>query len=91
MWYRPSCKKYEHFYHGKKGKVVLRKTIDCEFLLLLDLMTPYIKSITVGVESTYNWYWLIDKLKESGINCALGHALYISGRSSLRTTGKAKS
>jgi len=61
----------------KQGKVVLSKTIDCEFLLLRDLMTPYIKSITVGVESTYNWYWLIDKLKESGVNCALGHALYI--------------
>lgn len=61
----------------KQGKIVLRKTIDCEFLLLLDLVTPYIKSITVGVESTYNWYWLIDKLKESSINCALGHALYI--------------
>lgn len=62
---------------NKQGKIILRKTIDCEFLLLIDLITPYIKSITVGVESTYNWYWLIDRLKESRINCALGHALYI--------------
>jgi transposase len=35
------------------------------------------KSLTVGVESTFNWYWLLDKLKEHKITAALGHALYI--------------
>jgi transposase len=61
----------------KQGKLLFRKTLDCDFSTFLECITPYVKSVTVGVESTYNWYWLIDKLKENRINCALGHALYI--------------
>jgi transposase len=63
---------------NKDGKVLLKKTIDCVFKAFLDIIKPFKRSITVGVESTFNWYWLLDQLKEHGINCALGHALYIS-------------
>jgi transposase len=61
----------------KDGKVVFNRNIDCNINEFLDYITPFKKSITVGVESTYNWYWLLDKLQENGITCALGHALYI--------------
>jgi transposase len=62
----------------KDGKVLLKRNISCEFDVFLALIKPYKRSVTVGVESTYNWYWLLDKLKEHDISCALGHALYIS-------------
>lgn len=61
----------------KNGKVLVRKSIKCEIDPLMNILKPYRKSITVGVESTFNWYWLLDGLKRHKINCHLGHALYI--------------
>lgn len=63
---------------NKDGKILLKKNMTCEFKVFMSFITPYKQSLTVGVESTYNWYWLLDQLKEHGITCALGHALYIS-------------
>jgi transposase len=61
----------------KNGKILLRKSIRCDIGDLMGILKPYLKSITVGVESTYNWYWLIDGLKKYKVPCHLGHALYI--------------
>jgi hypothetical protein len=51
----------------ENGLVVLKKTIDCSITTLLECLKPFIRSITVGVESTFNWYWLIDGLKRRKI------------------------
>ena len=61
----------------KNGKVLVKKSIKCEIDLLMNILKPYRKSITVGVESTFNWYWLLDGLKQHKVSCHLGHALYI--------------
>ena len=61
----------------KNGKVLVRKSIKCEIDLLMNILKPYRKSITVGVESTFNWYWLLDGLKKHKVPSHLGHALYI--------------
>lgn len=61
----------------KNGKILVRKSIKCDIGLLMKILKPYLKSITVGVESTYNWYWLLDELKKYKVSCHLGHALYI--------------
>jgi transposase len=61
----------------KNGKSLVRKSITCGIPALMDLIKPYRRSITVGVESTYNWYWLLDGLKNNKVPCHLGHALYI--------------
>jgi transposase len=37
-------------------------------------LAPFGKDVTVGVESTYNWYWVADELRRQGIPCVLGHA-----------------
>jgi len=37
-------------------------------------LAPFGKDVTVGVESTYNWYWVVDELRQQGIPCVLGHA-----------------
>ncbi len=64
----------------KNGKTLLKKSIKCEIGLLMALLKPYLKSITVVVESTFNWYWLLDELKKKKVHCHLGHALYIKRR-----------
>lgn len=61
----------------KKGKIQKKKTMVCSKKMVLDFLSPREKDITVGVESTCNWYWLIDLLTENNIPCRLGHALYI--------------
>lgn len=38
----------------KNGKILMRKSIKCKISLLLEQLRPFIRSITVGVESTYN-------------------------------------
>jgi transposase len=61
----------------KNGKVLVKKSIKCEIDLLMNILKPYHKNVTVGVESTFNWYWLLDGLKRHKLPCHLGHALYI--------------
>lgn len=61
----------------REGKILAKRTIDCCPEDIMEFLKPYGKDITVGVESTYNWYWLMDTLKKNGIPCSLGHALYI--------------
>jgi len=69
------------------GKIERKATVDCEVPKVLELLSPYGADVTVGVESTYNWYWFIDALSRAGIPCVLGHALYMSRKMS----GKHKS
>jgi Transposase and inactivated derivatives len=64
----------------KNGKIMLQKAIRCDLERLLETLSPYSDHITVGVESTYNWYWLLDGLKRAKIPCFLGHALFIKYR-----------
>lgn len=59
------------------GKILGKKNMRCEFVLLHEFLKPWLNSITVGVESTFNWYWLLDALADNKIPCYLGHALYI--------------
>jgi transposase len=64
------------------GQIFKKKTIPCQVQSVLAYLAPWGKDITVGVESTYNWYWLIDALKQYEIPCCLGHALYIKRKMS---------
>jgi len=41
------------------------------------IIEPYRHNIAVGVESTFNWYWLRDGCKKADIPFYLGHALYM--------------
>lgn len=59
------------------GKVLMKRNVPCNIKIFMNYIEPFKKSLTVGVESTYNWYWLLDDLKKHKIACALGHALYI--------------
>ena len=43
----------------------------------LEKIEPFNKSLVVGCESTFNWYWLCDLCERKRIPFILGHALYL--------------
>jgi len=51
--------------HAKKtdvmdlsGLVVAKGRVPCRIEAVMDLLARYVGGVMVGVESTYNWYWL---------------------------------
>jgi hypothetical protein len=66
------------------GRIVKKKVLDCQPQQVLDFLAPWGQDITIGVESTYNWYWLVDTLNQYKIPNCLGHALYIKRKMSLK-------
>jgi transposase len=46
------------------GKRLASRKVDCDLRAILQVLAPYQKRLTaVAVESTYNWYWLVDGLR----------------------------
>ena len=51
----------------EKDKVVYQKRLANDLPLIVEQLSPYASSIEgIVVESTYNWYWLVDGLMEKG-------------------------
>lgn len=42
---------------------------------IIEELTPYKPNLQIVVESTFNWYWLVDGLREAGFNVCLAHTL----------------
>ena len=42
---------------------------------ILDFLAPYGPDLHIAIESTINWYWLVDGLQEKGYDVHLGHTL----------------
>jgi transposase len=58
----------------ENGRRLVHKKLPCELPAILQLLAPYREQIaTVGVESTYNWYWLVDGLQDHGYNVVLAN------------------
>ena len=56
----------------KEDKRVFDKRLDNNLLLTLKALAPYRESLQgIAVESTFNWYWLVDGLQEQGYNIQL--------------------
>jgi transposase len=50
----------------EKGKRIDQKKLPNDLPLILEFLKPFKKKIVgLVVESTYNWYWLVDGLMES--------------------------
>lgn len=61
-----------------KGKVLLHRGVPCDDPgPFLAAVKPYRHDIVVGVETTFNWYFLSDLCRKHNIPFALGHALYM--------------
>jgi transposase len=49
----------------REDKVVYQKRLANDLGLILEQLSPYASSLEgIVVESTYNWYWLVDGLME---------------------------
>jgi len=59
-------------------EVVYKKRLRNELSVILDALSPYQKDIEgLVVESTYNWYWLVDGLQEAGYRVHLANTAAI--------------
>jgi len=61
----------------KIGNIHYRRNMTNNFNIFKAAVEPYLPNLAVGVESTYNWYWLADGCHNSNIPFYLGHALYM--------------
>ena len=58
----------------ENGKRIQHKKLPCDLSAILQLLAPYKDRIaTVAIESTYNWYWLADGLRDHGYNVVLAN------------------
>jgi hypothetical protein len=44
---------------------------------IVSLLRPYQFSFEAVVESTFNWYWIVDLLQDRKIDVKLAHPLYL--------------
>ena len=61
----------------EKGKKLFHQNLENSVDELREALEPYSQEIAVGVESTYNWYWLADAWDLLKVPFYLGHALYM--------------
>jgi len=69
----------------ENDKLVFKKRITNDLSVILSLLKPYAKNLQgLVVESTYNWYWLVDGLMESGFKVHLANTAAIQQYSGLK-------
>src|SRR5437868_132512 len=69
-------------------RVVCAKRLPNELGKVLELLEPYREELVgVVVESTYNWYWLVDGLQAAGYQVHLAHPAAIKRYEGLKRTG----
>jgi len=51
----------------RSGDIRFHRNLHNDFTLLTEVLKPYRRSLSIGVESTYNWYWLADGCHRAGI------------------------
>jgi transposase len=58
----------------QNGRRLLHRKLPCDLAAILQLLEPYKKRIdTIGIESTFNWYWLVDGLQDHGYHVVLAN------------------
>lgn len=65
----------------------LHQKVANDLPLIAQLLLPFKPHLKIVVESTFNWYWLVDGLQELGFDISLAHTLGLS----LITQAKVKS
>ena len=71
----------------EKDKVVYQKRLPNDLRLILEQLSPYASSIEgIVVESTYNWYWLVDGLMEKDHRVHLANTAAIQQYEGLKYT-----
>ena len=58
----------------ERGQRIFKKSLPNERQLILDVLRPYKEEMAgIVVESTYNWYWLVDTLMDEGYRVHLAN------------------
>ena len=58
----------------ESGQRLLHQKVNNDLASILRVLAPYQKKIaTIAVESTFNWYWLVDGLQEHGYHVVLAN------------------
>ena len=58
----------------ESGRRLHHKQLPCDLAAILQLLKPYQERIdTIAIESTYNWYWLVDGLADHGYHVVLAN------------------
>lgn len=71
-----------------EDKRVLDKRIGNDLSQTLSLLTPYRESLkSIAVESTFNWYWLVDGLQEQGFDVQLVNTAAVKQYDGLKYIG----
>ena len=69
----------------ENGQLVVKKRMANDLAMMLGSLDPYIDSIIgLVVESTYNWYWLVDGLIEASYTVHLANTAAIQQYSGLK-------
>ena len=67
------------------AKVIFKKRVKNDIELIKTIFKPYSDDLTgLVVESTYNWYWLVDGLMEAGFQLHLANTAAIQQYSGLK-------
>jgi transposase len=70
---------------NKQAQVIYRQRLPNDLTLILTELKPYKRGIQgLVVESTYNWYWLVDGLMEAGYRVHLANTTAITQYSGLK-------
>ncbi len=73
---------------NEKDRVVLEERRPNELKAILAELAPYKKKIqAIAVESTYNWYWLVDGLMDEGYDVKLVNTAAVKVYEGLKYTG----
>src|SRR3984957_900664 len=68
-----------------KGKRLVHQKLACELKRVLEFLKPYQKRLqSLAVESTYNWYWLVDGLHAAKYPVVLAHPAKIQQYNGLK-------
>ncbi len=70
---------------NQEGKRVVHRKLDCNLKEVIDFLTPHKAQMqSMAVESTFNWYWLVDGLREAGYPIDLANPAQIEQYSGLK-------
>lgn len=68
-------------------KVIYQKKLNNDLTLILEQLSGYKDKITaIAIESTFNWYWLVDGLMETGYTVKLVNTAAVQTYSGLKHT-----
>lgn len=71
-----------------EDKRVYEKRLGNDLALTIEALTPYRRSLQgIAVESTFNWYWLVDGLQDAGFGAKLVNTAAVQHYDGLKHSG----